>query len=142
MSNIKLFESKKIRSVWNDEEQKWYFSVADVVEVLTDTPNPADYIKKIRKRDVALSEGWGQIVTPLEMTAADGKKRKIQSANIEGLKSIIQFILSPKAELFKRWLVRVGGNCHPPNIWDSQRKAKKVKKNFHNFQRVSSCTKY
>lgn len=65
MSNIKLFESRQIRTVWNEAEQKWYFVVADVVQVLTDTPNPADYIKKMRKRDQLLSQGWGQLVTPL-----------------------------------------------------------------------------
>jgi len=107
MSNIKLFESKKIRSVWNEEEQKWYFSVADVVEVLTDTPNPTDYIKKIRKRDVALSEGWGQMVTPLELETAGGKQ-KVNCSNVEGLMRIIQSIPSSKAEPFKRWLARVG----------------------------------
>ena len=64
MSNIKLFESKKIRSVWSESEQKWYFVVADVVKVLTDSPNPSDYIKKMRKRDEALAKGWGQIVPP------------------------------------------------------------------------------
>lgn len=62
MSNIKLFESKKIRSVWNEEKQKWYFSVADVVEALTDSVNPKDYIKKMRKRDHMLNANWGQFV--------------------------------------------------------------------------------
>ncbi|MHB8842628.1 MAG: BRO-N domain-containing protein, partial [Candidatus Aquicultor sp.] len=107
MSNIKLFESVKIRSHWNDEEQKWYFSVADVVEALTDTPNATDYIKKMRKRDEELSKGWGQIVTPLELETAGGKQ-KINCANVEGLLRIIQSIPSPKAEPFKRWLARVG----------------------------------
>lgn len=64
MSNIKLFESKKIRTIWNEAMQKWYFSVADVVLILTDTPNPADYIKKMRKQDEELSKGWGELVTP------------------------------------------------------------------------------
>lgn len=108
MPNIKLFESKKIRSVWNEEEQKWYFSVADVVEALTDTVNPKDYIKKMRKRDPLLNSNWGTICPPLEMIAADGKKRKIQAANVEGLLRIIQSIPSPKAEPFKRWLAQVG----------------------------------
>ena len=62
MSNIKLFESTQIRTVWNETEQKWYFVVADVVQVLTEPPNPGDYIKKMRKRDEELSKGWGQIV--------------------------------------------------------------------------------
>jgi len=64
MSNIKLFESTQIRATWNEIDQKWNFVVADVVQVLTDTSNPTDYIKKMRKRDVQLSDGWGQFVTP------------------------------------------------------------------------------
>lgn len=64
MSNIKLFESKKIRSVWNETEKSWYFVVSDVIQILTDTPNPSDYIKKMRKRDSELAKGWGQIVPP------------------------------------------------------------------------------
>jgi len=65
MSNIKLFESKQIRSEWSESEQKWYFVIKDVVQVLTDTTNSSNYIKKIRKRDIQLSEGWGQIVPTL-----------------------------------------------------------------------------
>ncbi len=61
MTNIKLFEQKQIRSVWNHEDQKRYFSVADVTEVLTDTVNPKDYIKKMRKRDPQLNSNWGTI---------------------------------------------------------------------------------
>lgn len=76
MSDVKLFESKKIRSAWHDAEQKWYFSVADVVEALTDTVNARDYIKKMRKRDPELNANWGTICTPLEMTAAVGKRRQ------------------------------------------------------------------
>lgn len=78
MSAIKLFESKKIRSAWNIEEQKWYFSVADVVEALTDTVNAKDYIKKMRKRDPELNSNWGTICPPLELIAPDGKRRKTQ----------------------------------------------------------------
>ena len=108
MSNIKLFESKKIRSVWREADQKWYFSVADVVEALTDSVNPKDYMKKMRKRDPLLNSNWGTICPPLEMIAADGKKRKIQAATVEGLFRIIQSIPSPKAEPFKLWLAKVG----------------------------------
>ncbi|MBU2444360.1 MAG: Bro-N domain-containing protein [Bacteroidetes bacterium] len=108
MSNIKLFENKKIRSVWNEEEQKWYFSVADVVEALTDSTDVKQYVKRLRQRDELLNSNWGTICTPLEMMAADGKKRKVQAANAEGLLRIIQSIPSPKAEPFKRWLARVG----------------------------------
>ena len=108
MSNIKLFESKKIRSAWNDDEEKWYFSVQDVVEVLTDSVDVKDYIKKMKKRDAQLNANWGTICPLVEMTAADGKKRKIQASNTEGLLRIIQSIPSAKAEPFKQWLAKVG----------------------------------
>ena len=62
---IKLFEEKKVRTVWDDESESWYFVVTDVVEALTDSANPSDYIKKMKKRDPELAKGWGQIVTPL-----------------------------------------------------------------------------
>jgi len=109
MSNIKLFESKQIRTVWNEADQKWYFAVADVVQVLTDTPNPTDYIKKMRKRDEELSKGWGQFVTPLYMETTGGKQQ-INCANAKGLLRIIQSIPSPKAEPFKLWLAQVGSD--------------------------------
>jgi prophage antirepressor-like protein len=107
MSGIKLFESKQIRTVWNENDQKWYFVVADVVKVLTDTPNPTDYIKKMRKRDELLLQGWGQLVTPLSVETAGGKQ-KLNCANAQGLLRIIQSIPSPKAEPFKLWLAKVG----------------------------------
>jgi DNA-damage-inducible protein D len=109
MSNIKLFESKQVRSVWNEADQKWYFVVADVVQILTDTPNPSDYIKKMRKRDEQLSKGWGQFVTPLLVDTAGGKQN-LNCANAQGLLRIIQSIPSPKAEPFKLWLAQVGSD--------------------------------
>ena len=108
MTNIKLFQDKKIRSVWNDEEEQWYFSVYDVVEALTDSSDPKQYIKRMRSRDESLNSNWGTICTPLEMIAHDGKRRKVQTANIKGLFRIIQAIPSPKAEPFKQWLATVG----------------------------------
>lgn len=108
MSNIKLFESKQIRSVWNVVEQKWYFSIQDVVQLLTDTSDVKDYIKKMKKRDSQLNSNWGTICPLVEMVAADGKKRKVQAANTQGLLRIIQSIPSPKAEPFKLWLAQVG----------------------------------
>ena len=108
MSNIKLFQDKKIRSVWNDEEEQWYFSVVDVVEALTDSADPKQYIKKLRSRDEGLNTNWGTICTPVEMIALDGQRRKIQAANVKGLFRIIQSIPSPKAEPFKQWLAQVG----------------------------------
>jgi hypothetical protein len=110
MNSIKLFENKQIRTVWNEMSEKWYFSVQDVVEVLTDTVDAKDYIKKMRKRDPLLNANWGTICPPVEMIAADGRKRKIQSADIKGLLRIIQSIPSPKAEPFKLWLAQVGSD--------------------------------
>jgi DNA-damage-inducible protein D len=107
MSNIKLFESQKIRTVWNESDQKWYFVLVDVIQVLTETTNPTDYIKKMRKRDELLSQGWGQLVTPLLVETAGGKQ-KLNCANAQGLLRIIQSIPSPKAEPFKLWLAKVG----------------------------------
>ena len=108
MNNIKLFQDKNIRSVWNASEELWYFSVYDVVEALTDSNDPKQYIKKMRSRDKMLDLNWGTICTPLEMVALDGKRRKIQSANVKGLLRIIQSVPSPKAEPFKQWLAQVG----------------------------------
>lgn len=110
MTNIKLFESKQIRSVWNETDQKWYFSVQDVVEVLTESADVKQYIKKILSRDESLKSNWGTICTPVEMQAADGKRRKVQAADSRGLLRIIQSIPSPKAEPFKQWLAQVGSD--------------------------------
>jgi DNA-damage-inducible protein D len=110
MSNIKLFESKQIRAVWNEVDEKWYFSVQDVVQLLTDTVDVKDYIKKIKKRDTELNSNWGTICPLVEMLAADGKKRKIQAADTKGILRIIQSIPSPKAEPFKQWLAQVGSD--------------------------------
>lgn len=103
---IKLFEEKRVRTVWDDQQEKWYFSVVDVVSVLTDSANPTDYLKKMRKRDPQLAEGWGQIVTPLSIQTPGGKQ-KVNFAGTEAIFRIIQSIPSPKAEPFKLWMARV-----------------------------------
>src|SRR5690606_8425296 len=110
MGNIKLFESKHIRSTWVESEQKWYFSVQDVVEVLTESADVKQYTKRMLSRDEQLKNNWGTICTLVEMTAADGKKRKIQASDAKGLLRIIQSIPSPKAEPFKLWLAQVGSD--------------------------------
>ena len=109
MSNIKLFESKQIRSVWNEQEQKWYFVVEDVIAVLTDSNDPKQYIKRMRLRDETLAQGWVQIVPTLTVDTAGGKQ-KMGCANAQGLLRIIQSIPSPKAEPFKLWLAQVGSD--------------------------------
>ena len=103
---IQLFEEKKVRTVWDNETEQWYFCVVDVVEVLTDSVNPNDYIKKMKKRDSMLAEGWGQIVTPLSVQTQGGKQM-VNCASQQGLFRIIQSIPSPKAEPFKIWMAQV-----------------------------------
>ena len=106
--SIKLFEQKTIRTHWDEEQEKWFFSIQDVVEVLTDTPNPKDYIKKMKRRDEELAANWGTICPLVEMIGADGRRRKIQAADTQGLLRLIQSIPSKKAEPFKMWLAQVG----------------------------------
>lgn len=110
MNTIRLFDNKQIRSSWNEEEGKWYFSVQDVVQLLSDSVDVKDYIKKMKKRDSELNANWGTICPLVEMTAADGKRRKVQAANAQGLLRIIQSIPSSKAEPFKLWLAQVGSD--------------------------------
>jgi len=108
MSNIKLFESKQIRSVWSDKEQKWLFSVVDVVNVLTDSQNPQVYWRVLKKRLLAEGNETVTNCNGLKMTASDGKMRMTDVANTEQILRLIQSIPSPKAEPFKIWLARVG----------------------------------
>lgn len=109
-TKLKLFGEKQIRSLWNADEEEWYFSVVDVVAVLTDSADPKQYIKKMRSRDPELSDKWGTICTPVEMVGLDGRKRKIQAATTKGLLRLVQSIPSPKAEPFKLWLAQVGAD--------------------------------
>jgi hypothetical protein len=105
---VKLFESKKVRSVWDAKKEKWFFAVVDVIEILTDSPNPQVYWRVLKKR--LLTEG-NETVTNcngLKMTAPDGKQRLTDVADTEQLLRLIQSIPSPKAEPFKRWLAQVG----------------------------------
>ena len=104
---LQLFEGKRIRHIYDEENNKWYFSIEDIVKILTDSINPKDYIKKLRKRDEELSEGWGQIVTPLKMQTAGGLQ-KVNCADMAGIFRIIQSIPSKKAEPIKQWLAKVG----------------------------------
>lgn len=109
-TNIQLFEQKQVRSVWDEEQEKWYFSVQDVVEILTESSDVKQYIKRLLSRDESLKLNWGTICTLVEMQAADGKKRKIQASDNKGLLRIIQSIPSKKAEPFKLWLAQVGSD--------------------------------
>ena len=108
MSNIKIFEDKKIRTEWNGTEEDWYFSVVDVIEALTDSPNPQTYWRVLKKR---LKDEGNETVTncnALKMVAKDGKSRLTDVVNTKDLLRLIQSIPSKKAEPFKMWLAKVG----------------------------------
>jgi DNA-damage-inducible protein D len=109
MSNIKLFESKQVRSEWNEKEQQWYFSIIDVIEILTESQRPRKYWADLKKK--LLQEGFEQLsekIGQLKMEASDGKKYLTDVADVKTLLRIIQSIPSPKAEPFKRWLAQIG----------------------------------
>lgn len=111
MSNIKLFESKQIRSEWNKVEQKWYFAIIDVVEILTESNNPRRYWSDLKRK--LNKEGFSQlyeIIVQLKMISSDGKRYVTDCADAKGLLRIIQSIPSPKAEPFKQWLAQVGSD--------------------------------
>ena len=108
MDEIKLYENKEIRSVWDEEKEEWYFSVVDVVAVLTESKDPQVYWRVLKKR---LKDEGNETVTncnALKMKAADGKMRLTDVADMQGIFRIIQSIPSPKAEPFKLWLAEVG----------------------------------
>ncbi len=100
-----VFQDKKIRRVFHDN--RWYFAVLDIIGALTDSINPSDYLKKLRKRDEPLNEGWGQFVTPLRIPT-EGGPQTLNCVTTEGGFRLIQSIPSKKAEPFKRWLAKVG----------------------------------
>ena len=111
MSNesiIQLFEGKKVRVVWNEQEEKYYFAVVDIVELLTDSTDVKQYIKRMRSRDPELDSVWGTICTPNQFVSTDGKKHAVNCASLEDIFRIIQSIPSKKAEPVKQWLAQVG----------------------------------
>ena len=108
MDEIKLYENKEIRSVWDEEKEEWYFSVVDVVGVLSESKNPTDYLKKMRKRDEQLAFYIGTNCPQVERKSSSGKKRKRLAGNMKDIFRIIQSIPSQKAEPFKLWLAEVG----------------------------------
>jgi len=109
MSNkIQIFQSQNVRSHWDEELEKWFFSVQDIVQILSESSDVKQYIKKMKARNPELNSNWGTICTLVTMKANDGKNRKIQASDMEGIFRIIQSISSPKAEPFKMWLAKVG----------------------------------
>lgn len=106
-TEIKLFQDRQVRSVWDSEQEQWYFSIVDVVAILTDSADPKQYIKRMKSRDESLKSNWGTICTLVPLVSEDGKKHKEMTATTEGILRIIQSIPSPKAEPFKQWMAQV-----------------------------------
>ena len=112
---IKLFEERKVRTIWDDTHEKWYFSIVDVVAILTDSSNPQTYWRVLKKR---LKEEGNETVTncnALKLKATDGKMRLTDVADTEQLFRLIQSIPSPKAEPFKQWMAEVAGTLLSPS---------------------------
>lgn len=107
---IRLFAGKQIRTYWDDEAELYYFCIIDVIETLTDSNDPKQYIKRMRQRDAELNSVWGTICTPHQFISSDGKRHQVNCAPLDGIFRIIQSIPSKKAEPFKRWLAQVGAN--------------------------------
>lgn len=104
---IKIFQEQKVRSVWDEEKEEWYFSIVDVVGALTESANPTDYLKKMRKREPELGLYMGTNCPQLLMTTSSGRKRKTLAGTAEHVFRIIQSIPSKKAEPFKQWMAQV-----------------------------------
>jgi prophage antirepressor-like protein len=105
--SIKLFEEKKVRTVWDEDREEWYFSVVDVVGILTESPDPRNYWKVLKNRLIAEGNETVTNCNQLKLLAADGKKRMTDVADTQQLFRLIQSIPSPKAEPFKLWIAQV-----------------------------------
>ena len=132
---IKLFEERKVRAHWDESTEEWYFSVIDVVEILTDSVNPRDYWFKMKQR-VTLEDGieLSTICRQLKLVAPDGKKRETDCANVRSLLRIIQSIPSPKAEPFKQWLAKVGYE-RMQEVADPERSLDRARENWQRLGR-------
>ncbi|WP_158728601.1 MULTISPECIES: Bro-N domain-containing protein [unclassified Flavobacterium] len=136
MENIKLFESQKIRSSWDNEQEKWFFSIVDIIQVLTDSPRSRKYWSalktKLKNEGSELSHNMGQ----LKMMADDGKMRLTDVADTEQLFRLIQSIPSPKAEPFKQWLAKIGYE----RIEESQDPEKAIDRAMENYLKLGYST--
>ncbi len=107
---VQLFADKQIRTYWDDDKELYYFCIVDVVEALTDSNDPKQYIKRMRQRDSGLNSVWGTICTPHQFISSDGKRHQANCATLGGILRIIQSVPSPKAEPLKQWLAQVGAD--------------------------------
>src|SRR3990170_5708777 len=138
MRDIKLFESKKVRSQWSEEDQKWYFSIVDVVAILTDSPDARNYWKVLKHR---LTKEGNESVTncnQLKMQSADGKFYKTDVGDVEQLLRLIQSIPSPKAEPFKQWLAKTGYE-RMQEISDPEQSLDRARENWQKLGRSEKC---
>lgn len=136
MENIKLFESQKIRSSWDNEQEKWFFSIVDIIQVLTDSNNPQVYWRVLKKRLLAEGNETVTNCNGLKMVAPDGKMRLTDVADTEQLFRLIQSIPSPKAEPFKQWLAKIGYE----RIEESQDPEKAIDRAMENYLKLGYST--
>jgi hypothetical protein len=131
-TKIALFEGQKIRKVWDIKQSKWLFSIVDIVAVLSESRNPTDYLKKLRKRDIEVGNYIGTNCPQVEMLTATGKKRITLAGGKEQILRIIQSIPSKKAEPFKLWLARVGYE-RIEEIQDPEKSLNRARENWQKF---------
>ncbi|RTZ04240.1 Bro-N domain-containing protein [Flavobacterium sp. GSP6] len=136
MKNIKLFESQKIRSSWDNEQEKWFFSIVDIIAALTDSNNPQVYWRVLKKRLLAEGNETVTNCNGLKMVAPDGKMRLTDVADTEQLFRLIQSIPSPKAEPFKQWLAKIGYE----RIEESQDPEKAIDRAMENYLKLGYST--
>ena len=134
MHKIAFFEGKKVRRHWDGKNEQWHFSIIDIVGILTDSKNPTDYLKKMRKRDKELGSYIGTNCPLVEMAGDDGKKRKIIAGNVEQVLRVIQSIPSSKAEPFKLWLAKVGYERIQETV-DPEKSINRARQNWQRFGR-------
>ena len=136
MENIKLFESQKIRSSWDNEQEKWFFSIVDIIATLTNSNNPQVYWRVLKKRLLAEGNETVTNCNGLKMVAPDGKLRLTDVADTEQLFRLIQSIPSPKAEPFKQWLAKIGYE----RIEESQDPEKAIDRAMENYLKLGYST--
>jgi len=134
MSDIKLFENKTVRTHWDSEKEQWYFSVIDVIEILTESPRPRKYWNALKSKLQSEGSELSQKLGQLKMEAPDGKMRETDVADTETLLRIIQSIPSPKAEPFKQWLAKVGYE-RMQEIADPAQSLDRARENWHRLGR-------
>jgi len=138
MSNIKLFESKKVRTHWDERKETWYFAIVDVIAILTESENPQVYWRVMKKRLLAEGNETVTNCNALKMEAPDGKMRMTDVADTQQLLRLIQSIPSPKAEPFKQWLAKVGYE-RMQEIQNPEMSLERARENWQKLGRSEKC---